>query len=586
MWRLGVVGFFVILAFIGLGIRLSRLHLGSNEIYHERVNAVRHVEQPLRVGRGRILDRNGQILAMDLTVNDVCVDPATILREGYLNFIVSHLARSLQMDPAIVMQRVNRPARRFECVRRGVPDDEVAPLKALKLPSRMVWFAPISKRHYPLGPRLCHAVGFTNTEGVGSMGVEQVLNRYLRGRPGVRVSQQDGRGRELRGKRSLEIEGREGADVYLTVDSRLQEMVETALEEALVEHSAIAAWAVVQKVQTGEILAIASRPAFDLNAYRDSTEEARRNRCLATLFEPGSTFKVAVLASAFNEGLVKTDEVIDCENGLWMYRGKPLRDYSRHGLMNVPEVIKKSSNIGTAKIALRMDPARMEAYLRAFGFGRATGINLPGEQSGIFRSHASWSGLSQSRIAIGHEISTTALQILNAVCAVANKGCLMKPSIIRRVVDANGGRLYEFQPEIVARPIREDTARLMMTLLARVTEPGGTGARAALAGYAVAGKTGTAQKPISGGYSDTLNFASFVGVLPAQDPQIGIIVVVDEPKPLRTGGAVAAPVFRKIAERAVRVLDIPAGLMPAATEFPSIPERLDEEDFYDSGTPM
>jgi cell division protein FtsI (penicillin-binding protein 3) len=585
--RLLLIGLVFVAVFVALGSKISTLHLGANERLRERVVAVRHVEQPLRVGRGRIFDRNGQILAMDLTVNDICVDPASLAREGYMEFAVQHLSRTLHMDRAAVQDRVDRPARRFEYVRRGVPDDEAAELKALKLPSRMVWFEPVSQRHYPLGIRLCHVIGFTNLEGAGNLGVEQVQNRFLRGRPGVRISQRDGRGREMRTRRSLEIEAREGADVVLTVDSRLQEMVETSLDEALVEHQAIAVWAVVQKVQTGEILAMASRPAFDLNAYRDSSGEARRNRCLATIYEPGSTFKVPVLAACYNEGLVKTEEVIDCENGAWFHRGRLLRDYSPHGLMTVPEVIKKSSNIGAAKIGLRMNPAVMERYLRAFGFGRATGIDLPGEQAGILRSCAGWSGLSQSRISIGHEISATALQVLNAVCAVANRGRLMKPAIVRQIVDANGGRLYEFKPEVVSQPIREETAQWILPLLARVTEPGGTGARAALEGYTVAGKTGTAQKSIAGGYSDRLNFASFVGVLPAQDPQIGIIVVVDEPKPLRTGGAVAAPVFRKIAERAVRVLDIPAGPTPVTPEIPATPAGFDEEEAgYDSGSPL
>lgn len=582
--RLVLVGILFLAVFVGLGTQIRDLHLSPNERLRIKVTNMRHVEQPLRIGRGRIFDRNGHLLAMDLTVNDVCIDPKTVLKAGYGDFMAAHVARTLNLDREEVLNRINRPGRRRECLRRGVPDDEVAPLKALKFPPRMLWFEPVSQRHYPLESRLCHVIGFTNQEGAGSLGVEQDQNRFLRGRQGMRESQRDGKGREMPTRRSLEIEAREGADVILTVDIRLQEMVETSLEEALAEHQAIAVWAVVQKVKTGEILAMASRPAFDLNAYRDSTEEARRNRNLGTLYEPGSTFKVPVLAACYNEGLVKSPEVIDCENGRWFYRGKVLRDYSPHGLMSVPEVIKKSSNIGTAKIALRMKPDVLEGYLRAFGFGRGTGINLPGEQAGILRSCASWSGLSQSRIAIGHEISATALQVLNAMCAVANGGRLMKPSIVQRVVDAQGGRLYEFEPEVVSRPIREETAQWIMPLLARVTEPGGTGARAALEGYTVAGKTGTAQKSIAGGYSETLNFASFVGVLPAQDPQIGIIVVIDEPKPLRTGGAVAAPVFKKIAERAVRVLDIPAGPVPSVPA-PELPE-FQEEAIYDLGAPL
>ncbi|MDZ4197740.1 MAG: hypothetical protein U1E27_00480, partial [Kiritimatiellia bacterium] len=275
-WREGAAGALLAMAFVGLGIRLALLHLGPNERLRNRVSATRRVEQELQVGRGRIFDCNGQVLAMDLTVNDVCVDPSAILKEGYQHFIARQLSRLLSLEPAVVLQRIDRPGRQFEYIRRGVPDDEIRPVQALRIPSRMVWFEPISQRHYPQGALGCHVIGFTNLEGLGSAGVEQVHHDYLRGMPGLRISEQDGRGRERLDRRSLEVQGRQGADVHLTIDSRLQEMVEAELDRAMASTRAAAAWAIVQRVATGEILAMVSRPAYDLNAFRSSTEESRR----------------------------------------------------------------------------------------------------------------------------------------------------------------------------------------------------------------------------------------------------------------------------------------------------------------------
>lgn len=250
--------------------------------------------------------------------------------------------------------------------------------------------------------------------------------------------------------------------------------------------------------------------------------------------------------------------MIDCERGRWMFRGRPLHDYSPHGVLSVADVLQKSSNIGSAKIAMMMPESQLEAYLRNFGIGRATGIDLPGEEEGILAPRSRWSAISVSRIAMGHEVAVTSLQLLNAVNAIANDGFLMEPYVIKRVTDSEGQILREGEPRIIGQPIRQDTARLMARLMARVTDEGGTGRNARMEGFRVAGKTGTAQKPIPGGYSDRLNIASFVGFLPAENPQISMVVVVDEPLPLRTGGAVAAPIFKRIADSAVRYLDIPA----------------------------
>ncbi|MBU0677250.1 MAG: penicillin-binding protein 2 [Verrucomicrobia bacterium] len=553
--RIAVVIAAVFLSLAGLGTRLAFLHLGPNDEFRQRVLRARHVEKEIVVSRGRILDRHGNILAMDLAVKNIFADPKVILEKNQVRFIASHLSRLLQLDPAIVLDKVSRPGRRFEYVKKCVFEDKAEEVRQLGLPG--IHFEEASHRYYPHNHQMCHVVGFSNAQRVGSAGIEQQMNKYLKGRPGLRIGEKDGRRREVYNRRNLEIEPQEGADVYLTLDHNIQGIVEEALDSAMVKHSAKAAWAIVQRIQTGEILAMASRPAYSLNNYGKTPQEFMRNRPISYVYEPGSTFKVAVIAAALNEGIVHPSDVIDCENGVWYYKGRPLRDFHGYDKLSVADVLQKSSNIGAAKIALTLGDQKLEDYLRKFGVGKQTGIDLPGEEGGIFHSRDRWSAISATRIAMGHEVAVSALQMLNIVCAIANDGFLMKPMVISKVVNAKGMSMYEMEPEVLSRPISEDTAATMRGLLTRVTEEGGTGRRAVIEGYKVAGKTGTAQKPVAGGYSDSANIASFVGFLPAELPEVGIIVVVDEPQPLHTGGSVSAPVFREIAEELVHYLEIP-----------------------------
>ncbi len=549
--------------FAGLGARLALLHLGPNDDLQARVLRLHHIERVVLAERGRILDRRGQVLAMDLPVRDVWIDPKAIAEAGHGTFVAAHLSRILEVDEEMVLARMERTHRLHEPIRKRVHNDLAEQVARLKF--RGVHFDDTMTRHYVQSGLMCHVLGFVNHEGYGSAGVEQRYHRMLRGIDGLRVSERDGRSHEVYNRRHLDIPPRRGHEVRLTLDQELQYILESELDKGLEEYGGQAAWAIMMRVQTGEILAMASRPAFDLNEFPTSSPEQRRNRAVGYNFEPGSTFKVAVLAAAFNEGMITPDEWIDCERGRWYYRGRPLRDYSPHGVLTVADVLQKSSNIGSAKIALKLPESTLEAYLRDFGFGRVSGIDLPGEETGILNPRSRWSAISVTRIAMGHEVAVTALQLLNAVNAVANQGRLMQPYVVQEVINRHGYAVHRGEPTVVGRPIRPETARLMAGLMVRTTEDGGTGRRARLDGYRVAGKTGTAQKPVPGGYSDRLNIASFVGFLPADNPEISMVVVFDEPLPERTGGAVAAPVFRRIAEQAVRYLGIPRYDEPEAT---------------------
>lgn len=335
-----------------------------------------------------------------------------------------------------------------------------------------------------------------------------------------------------------------GADIHLTLDKNIQRYVEQALESAMTNFHPQAAWAIVEEVRTGYILAMASLPNSD------------QNHATGTIFEPGSIFKVGVVAATLNEGLIATNDLFDCENGSWSYGEKPVKDFHPYGNLDVTGILRKSSNIGAAKIAVKLGPKDLHRYLKSYGFGQPSGLEVAGEESGTLKPPSDCSKTSLVRMAMGHEVAVTALQMLNVLCCIGNDGVLMKPHLVRKVVDKDGVILLENKPEALAQPITARTAEQMRLMLTEVTREGGTGTRGAVPGYNVAGKTGTAEKIKDGHYLENENIASFMGLLPAERPEIGVIVVLDNPQPRRTGSVSAAPVFAQIAAWAAHYIDI------------------------------
>jgi cell division protein FtsI (penicillin-binding protein 3) len=552
------------MAMVGLVVRLVILHLGSPEQDRATAAKTRTFKQTVSVPRGRILDASATtgILALNIGVKDIWADPAFLLASNRVFSTISRLKPLLEFDVAEVTERLCRTNSRFAYIARLVPEEKADQVAALKLPG--VYMDDTTARSYPQNNLMCHVLGFVNSDGVGSWGLEQLMEKYLKGSPGLIESQLDGRRREMVDRRIREVPAKDGADVVLTIDQNLQYIAEKALDAAMERNRARAAFVIMQRIHTGEILAMASRPAFDPNHYREARDPQKINRAISYTYEPGSTFKVSVIAAALNEGVVKPDTMFNTENGRWLYQAKILRDYHGYSNLNVADILKKSSNIGAAKIAITLGNVKMDRYLRAFNVGSKLGIDLPGEEGGIYRPVAKWVPISSSRIAIGQGVSVTGLQMLSILCTIANDGVVMKPYVIKEVIASDGTVLLRRQPEALGRAIRTDTAALMRSLLARVCEEGGTGIKAGVDGFRVAGKTGTAQKVIGGHYSETDYMASFVGFLPAEKPEIGMIVVFDEPQPLHTGGAVSAPVFGEIAEQAVRYL----GIMPVEGSAP------------------
>lgn len=557
----------------GLGARLAFLHLGPHAELRHRISDNRQIEQEIKVRRGSIYDRAGEqnILAMDLTLKDVCADPQTILASNRVADVAETLSQTLDLPADEVAVRLNAPGRRYARIQPRVLDETAERLAQRQLPG--VFFRDVNTRYYPQRTFLCHVLGFVNREAAGSAGVELRLNGYLKGTPGMLESQVNAKRQELYWQRGRHVPALDGADVRLTIDQNVQNIVERVADGLMEEHHARGVWVIVERVGTGEIVAMVSRPAYDLNEFGSASEDERLNRAIGTVYEPGSTMKAVTFAAVLNEELVTPETVFDCENGAWSHAGRILRDYHPYGNLTVADGIKKSSNIMTAKLALMLGNKRLAAYFAAFGLGAETGIDLPGEECGILHPVRKWSKLTPSRIAIGQGVAATALQILNLYCAIANDGHLMRPYIVSEVRARDGTVLLQNQPHVVRSVIRPRTATVMRQLLGRVTEVGGTGRRAQVEGFTVAGKTGTAQKPVAGGYSATDHVASFVGFLPAENPELGIIVVVDEPQPLHTGGVVAAPAFSAIAGEAVRCLGIrPAGYAAAVAAAPTARE--------------
>ena len=584
--RIALLAAAILIVFLGIGVRLAFLHLQPAEWIHEPLEDGRMLEQKTVANRGRIVDRNGEILAMDLASYHVIVDPKDIAKNGNPDAVCKCLVKEFHVSMDDLRATLADTKRQYVRIKKYVPGhqlkrferktygvmyapDEVANGSETNIYLRGLRLEEAPIRNYPKGALMAHVVGFANREGVGAAGVEQRMNEYLQGKEGLRVSKKDGRRREIYSTRTVDIEPEDGANVMLTLDQQLQYVTEKTIEKMCDEFSAKAAWAIVMHVRTGEILAMASYPTYDLNRYGKAPAEWRRNRAISFNYEPGSTMKAGVIASALDHGIVKETDKIDCENGYWVYGGKALRDSHGEGVISVAEVIKVSSNIGTAKIAMRMGEQLLYDSLKDFHFGGRLGLDIPGEEGGIFYSPKHWSKISITRIGMGHEIAVTALQVLSMMNAIAYSGVQMKPMIIKRVTASDGTVLREYKPEELGRPITPPSARRMRELLVAVTEEGGTGTKAAVEGYRVGGKTGTAQKikPASegGGYYSKNFTSSFVGFLPVENPEIGIIVVADDPgeftesgrKIKYYGGTVCGPAFKEIAEFAVRYLRIP-----------------------------
>jgi len=493
--------------------------------------------------RGGIFDRTGAPLAVSLEMDSLYAEPKRI---GDPDGTAALLAPVVQI-PKHELQKKLSSDRGFTWLARQLAPETATRIKQMKLPG--IGFVKENKRFYPNFEMASHVLGFTGMDPKGLEGIERRYDAIILGSTGYLMTERDALGRDISVRNAVVRDATPGKNLFLTLDKNIQYFTEKELAKAVQDSGAKGGMALVADPSTGKILAMANYPTFNPNSFKQYPTIQLRNRCVADSFEPGSTFKVFLLSAALEEKLVQPQDGINCENGRYSFGGRIIRDDHPHGRVSVAEVLKYSSNIGSAKIGLKLGEDRLHRYLKAFGFGDKSDIDLPGEAAGSLRPVNRWYGTDIATISFGQGVSSTALQLMSATSAVANGGLLMKPYLVERVTDSNGQELQIVTPQTVRRVISIQTAATITRMMEGVTQKGGTGTNAAIEGFRVAGKTGTAQKvdPISRGYSATKRTASFIGFVPAEKPLLTILVVIDEPKTSPYGGVVAAPAFREIA---------------------------------------
>jgi len=501
--------------------------------------------------RGPIVDRQGVALATSTATESLFVQPRSV---GDPVRVASRLAPILG-QPESELHAALTGTRPFVWLRRKLPPTVAERVKALREPG--LGFLPEPLRLYPNRELAAHVLGFEGAEG-GLEGVERAFNADLAGVPGKAIAGRDALGREVAAQHVLQ-QPQPGHGVMLTIDRTIQYLAEREIDAAYRRTHAKAAIAVVLEPRTGDVLAMAMRPTFNPNTFLDvPSSDSWRNRAVTDPFEPGSTFKAILAASALEEGVVRPDDRIYAENGAITLAGTTIRDWKKYGWLTFAEVLQNSSNVGSIKVGLSLGRDRYHRYMKAFGFGAPTGVGLAGESRGLLRDPQRWSLLSLPTMSIGQEVSVTALQLVTAFGAIANGGTLMQPRLVRSTFDPEGRETRRFEVKAVRQVISPTTARTLSKLLTTVVESG-TGHFAAIPGYAVAGKTGTAQKldPSTKRYSHAPGVLSFVGFAPADEPRFVMLVMLDEPRNEKWGSEAAAPIFSAIGREILRYLEVP-----------------------------
>ena len=511
--------------------------------------------------RGTIFDRRGNILAQSVEVDSIYAEPRRLksMARPDRKKLIASLSRALEMPERTLGERLDSD-RGFVWLKRRVSPETAKAVASLSIEG--IGSVRESKRFYPNVELAGHVLGFSGLDSEGLEGLERGYDDILKSDAKRYERPRDARGRGYSNPSDNGIfvgEEETGQELLLTIDQQIQFMAEDALRRGVESSKAAGGFVVVQDPRTGEILAMAGSPGYNPNAFWKSTPDRWRNRAVTDVFEPGSTLKPVLIAAALDARVLKREDIFFCENGSFDVADLTIRDSKKHGWLDVPKILQVSSNIGMIKIGRLLGKDGYLDALQTFGFDAKSGIDLPGEAKGLVPPRNRWTGVTLASASFGHNVGVTGLQLTAAISAIANGGVLMKPYVVRRVLGPDGSVVRDVDPVEVRRVVRESVADQVAEMMELVITPEGTGAAAALPDYRVAGKTGTAQKvdAIAGGYSDA-RIASFVGFAPVSDPRLTILVVVDEPKTSVYGGVVAAPVFREIADGALRYLGVPA----------------------------
>jgi cell division protein FtsI (penicillin-binding protein 3) len=553
--------------FVVLGFRAFQLQvLRGEELKHlgERQHLKEWVLLPKR---GTILDRDGEPLALSLEGQSVYVRPRRVKDPQ----VARSLAQALGLNASEVRQKL-KSDKPFVWVKRQVTPKEAEKVASLNINGVGLSYEPT--RYYPQGSVAGQVLGFVGLDSQGLEGVELHYDAHIRGETGSPVVERDALGRRVLAKGVEELKIPPGADIHMTLNTSFQHLAEKQLEAAVTKFRAKSGLVVIVEPFTGEVLAMANYPFFDPNKFTRLSSAQWRNRAVTDSHEPGSTFKTILAAAALEEGIVGREDLFYCEMGKYSYAGRTIHDTHEYGWLPFYKIIQHSSNIGATKVAEKLKRERYFKYIEKFGFGQLTGIDLPGEVSGQVRSPANWSAIDLATHSFGQGLAVTPIQLVMAYAAIANGGFLMRPFTVRRVIGPDGNVIAVNQPHVVRRVASERTAHLLTSILKGVVDDGGTGVMAGVEGFEVAGKTGTAQKPdlTHGGYEAKKRVASFIGFVPADDPRLVVLVLVDEPEVSVYGGVVAAPVFQNIARAALRQLNV----APETTELPPIAENIEQ----------
>ena len=564
--------FFLLLSV--LSGRLFYLQVICAEDLQRRAQSQWTSESVIRPTRGMLLDRNGAVLAQSATAYTASVSPRQVSDAARLARI---LAPVLNMEAALIEKRASDKSKGGVTLKRQLSRETAQQLKQMKAEYAAassdalngLYLEEESKRYYPMGEFATQLIGLTTIDGVGQAGLEQALDRYLSGKAGRVLSEIDGKGRSLGYGESAYIAAVNGGNVTLTIDASIQSFAEQAAREALRVNDAKAVRVLVMDPQTGEILAMVNKPDFDLNdpprSDVETLTERLRNRAITDAYEPGSTFKIITASAALDAGLVRVDEGFYCAGSVVVDGGK-IRCWGKpHGAQTFAQALQISCNPVFVEMGLRLGAQKLYDYMDAFGIGRRTGVDIPGEAEGIVISKSAVKRVDVARIGFGQSVAVTPLQLLTAVCAAVNGGRLLRPYVIKQIDDARGEAIQRGGTTVVGHPISAETSATMRRLLEDVVALGG-GKNAHIPGYHVGGKTGTAQVYVDGVVSRDTHIGSFVGFAPANDPKIAVILIVDEANvAVDFGSVTAAPYAREILERALVYM----GVAPDADEPPA-----------------
>ena len=537
------------LALAALILRLFYLQVIRHNFYYKIASEQHTVSIEVPSTRGTIFDSSMRVLAINLNSNSVFVNARGVKDKLALAKTLSGI---LKLNESYILQRLSRD-KAFVWIKRKITPQEEEQIKKLKLEG--VAIIKESKRFYPDKDLASHAIGTVNIDNVGLEGLELQYNKYLKGESGWLISTQDAKRKLLESYQYEFLPPKNGFSLVLTIDEVIQSIAERELRKAYEKYNAKGASIIVMDPKTGDILALANLPNFDLNEPGKRSADSIRNRALNDFFEPGSVFKIVAASALLEENLVTFTTPFNCENGEWHIGRRTLHDHTPHGVLTFKEVIENSSNIGTVKAASLLGPARMFKYLNAFGFREKSGIDLPGEVVGLNRQLSKWSGTSMYAIPMGQEVTTTAMQLASAISVIGDNGYLVKPRIVKEVLDDKGEVIKEFPPVVRRKVISPQTVLKMRTILMGVVTEG-TGKKAKMDDYTAGGKTGTAQKVDPGGtYSHNRFVGSFIGFAPVENPVLAVAVCVDEPHPVYYGGDVAAPVFKNVVDDSLKYLN-------------------------------